>query len=77
MILYFVMAGLGPAIHVFLAATPSRRGCPAHLREDAFSRFRPGMTSFELPGKSKHPCVLAKAAAIFSAGVAPIVRLSR
>jgi hypothetical protein len=24
----FVMAGLVPAIHVFLAAPPSRRGCP-------------------------------------------------
>jgi hypothetical protein len=28
-ILFFVMAGLDPAIHVFLAAALLRRGCPA------------------------------------------------
>jgi hypothetical protein len=32
MSLSFVMAGLDPAIHVFLAATPLRRGCPAQGR---------------------------------------------
>jgi hypothetical protein len=28
----FVMAGLDPAIHVFRAATPLSRGCPAQGR---------------------------------------------
>jgi hypothetical protein len=32
MSLSFVMAGLDPAIHVFLAATLLRRGCPAQGR---------------------------------------------
>jgi hypothetical protein len=29
---FSVMAGLDPAIHAFLAAAPSRRGCPAQGR---------------------------------------------
>jgi hypothetical protein len=33
MIDLFVMAGLVPAIHVFLAATKLKRGCPAQGRE--------------------------------------------
>jgi hypothetical protein len=31
-ILSIVMAGLVPAIHVFDAARPSRRGCPQQVR---------------------------------------------
>jgi hypothetical protein len=32
MVRFFVMAGPVPAIHVFLANTPLRRGCPAQGR---------------------------------------------
>jgi hypothetical protein len=32
MILFSVMAGLDPAIHVLLAVTPLRRGCPGQAR---------------------------------------------
>jgi hypothetical protein len=31
-LILFVMAGLVPAIHVFLADMPLRRGCPAQGR---------------------------------------------
>jgi len=34
------MAGLDPAIHVFLAATPSRRGWPGHPARRRASRFQ-------------------------------------
>jgi hypothetical protein len=46
---FFVMAGLVPAIHVFLAATLLRRGCPGSqtsLRSLRKGRLLcPGMTS--------------------------------
>jgi len=41
MILFFVMAGLVPAIHVFLADMPLRRGCPAQGRAWRASRQSP------------------------------------
>src|SRR5216684_1037628 len=37
-----------PAIHVLLAATLLRRGCPGHLARRRASRFCPGMTSFAI-----------------------------
>jgi hypothetical protein len=43
------MAGLVPAIHVFLGAAAIRRGCPGHRRAEAtpsFGRLSPGMTNF-------------------------------
>src|SRR5260370_38519003 len=41
MILFFVMAGLVPAIHVFLAWLPLRRGGPAQGRASRVSRKSP------------------------------------
>src|SRR3954454_12375991 len=38
------MAGLVPAIHVFVAELLLRRGCPGRTRSRA-SRFSPGMTN--------------------------------
>src|SRR4051812_5773428 len=41
------MAGLDPAIHVFLARERQSRGCPGHRRAEATPSFRrlcPGMT---------------------------------
>jgi hypothetical protein len=36
---FSVMAGLVPAIHVFLGKIQQSRGCPGHLREDALRAF--------------------------------------
>src|SRR5665213_2904012 len=43
-----VMAGLDPAIHVFLAAAQLSRGCPGHPVRRRASRFCPGMTRSDM-----------------------------
>src|SRR5260221_12706647 len=53
-----VMAGLVPAIHVFLAAPLSRPGCPGHRRAEAtpsFGRLCPGMTVLISPPHAHIP----------------------
>src|ERR1700694_4506916 len=47
------MAGLDPAIHVFLAWCEEGRECPGHLARRRASRFCPGMTSFEIDSVSQ------------------------
>ena len=57
-----------PAIHVFLAATPLRRGCPGHLARRRASRFCPGMTSFTIENDYSAASRIG-AAALWKSGV--------